>query len=252
MKIKCLIVDDEHAAREGLRVLLDEYKNIEVVGVCKNGMEAINEIQALAPDLVLLDIQMPHVSGFEVLASLPKPHPHVIFITAHDDHAIKAFEINALDYLLKPFSDERFDQAIKKAMKTIQLLRSQNQEVEGRNMTKTNSQEIEERKLSIKVDGVIRLVDFGNIRFVEAFDYYIKIHTSNGFHLVRDTMKNIAQKLDSGQFLRIHNSFIANRKYAASLQRGAGSEYELALTDGTPLKVSRGKIADVKKWINSD
>lgn len=248
MKISCLIVDDEHSAREGLRILLEDYPAIEVVGVCKNGMEAIDEIQALRPDLVLLDIQMPQINGFEVLASISKPRPQIIFITAHDEFAVRAFDINALDYLLKPFTDERFDQAIQKALTNIRLAKTQNLDKLSAIGSPVSPNE---PRLTIKVDGVIHRVPFSEICYIEAFDYYVKVHLSAHCHLVRDTMKNMESELKTDQFLRIHKSYIANLNYVSALHKTNSSEYELELRNGDKLKVSRSKISQIKQWLQA-
>ncbi|MFY0686033.1 MAG: response regulator transcription factor [Cyclobacteriaceae bacterium] len=254
MKAKCLIVDDELTAREGLKMLCDENPQLNVVGICKNGMEAIDEIHALKPDLVLLDVQMPGVNGFEVVANIPEPKPKIIFITAHDQFAIRAFEINAIDYLLKPFSDERFEQAIHKAIELIKLNKSQNLErlikstesnaLEGSANQDSNDSE----RLVIKSDGSVHIIQKAEIKFIEAFDYYVKIHVGNRFYLIRETMKKMERLLDD-RFMRIHKSSIVNRSHIKSINKHSSTECEVVLTTSEKLKVSRSKIAELKGWL---
>ena len=255
MKITCLIVDDEQSAREGLRALCEDYKEIEVIGICKNGIEAINEIQALKPDLVLLDIQMPKINGFEVLASIPEPRPEVIFITAHDEFAVKAFEVHAIDYLLKPFSDERFLQAVIRAITHIRT--SHHSDINDLIQIHRNSPErspdlrdSDEQRLVIKADGAIHMIQKKDICHVEAFDYYVKIHVSNRFYLIRETMKSLEDRLESGRFMRIHKSYIVNRSYIRSLKRLSNGEHVILLTTNQTLRVSRSKLNEVKKWLD--
>ncbi len=254
MKAKCLIVDDELTARQGLKMLCDENAHLNVVGICKNGMEAIDEIHALQPDIVLLDIQMPGIDGFEVVASIKEPKPKFIFITAHDHYAIKAFEINAIDYLLKPFSDDRFEQAIARAIKLIKLNESQNLEslVKSRqNKTQEGSTDPDGNdfgRLVVKSYGSVHIIQKNEIRFIEAFDYYVKIHVSDRYYLIRETMKKMEQLLED-QFMRIHKSYIVNRTHIKSLIKHSSIEYEVELHTSLKLKVSRAKIAELKEWL---
>lgn len=253
MKIKCLIVDDEKSARDGLQILCSEHPELEIVGVCKNGIEAIDEIQALNPQLVLLDVQMPGVNGFEVLASISSPRPKVIFITAHDQFAIKAFEVNAIDYLLKPFSDERFDQAIKKAIDQIKLQQKQDlnpiindPSISGQNKLKSN----EDSRLILKVDGAIHLVPKSKIRLIEAYDYYIKIHVETHYYMLRDSMKNMEASLaKNDEFKRVHKSYIVNKAYISRIEKLSATEHGIVLTNGEQIKVSRPKTNEIKEWI---
>ncbi len=250
----CLIVDDEETARRGLAALLEDFPRLKVIGLCANGIEAIDHVRSLKPDLVFLDVQMPGISGFEVLASLPKPWPHVIFITAHDQFALKAFEVNAVDYLLKPFSDERFEEAISRVMKKLEATKSATNSlqhlVDHTNATlKGSSSLVEEsesgERLVIKVDGSIHLLDLANISHIEAFDYYVKIHVQDRFFLLRETMKKMEERLSKANFLRIHKSFIVRVGCIKALHQLENHDYELELTNTTRLKVSRNYKAQM-------
>jgi two-component system, LytTR family, response regulator len=248
MKIKCLVIDDEETARRGLAVLLEDYQEVELIGLCVNGVEAIDQIRALKPDLIFLDVQMPGVNGFEVLASLPKPWPQVVFITAHDQFALKAFEVNAVDYLLKPFSDERFDQALQRAKTKLKAQELENGAVKNLiDQTKASlkgtssliQNDVDQQRLVIKVDGSIHLLELPDIRYVEAFDYYVKIHVADRFFLLRETMKKMEERLPGSSFTRIHKSYIVNHAFVKALHRQENNEYEIELADSSQLKVSR-------------
>jgi two-component system, LytTR family, response regulator len=248
MKATCLIIDDEETARRGLAVLLEDFPELQLAGFCANGVEAIDQIRSLRPDLIFLDVQMPGINGFEVLASLPKPWPQVIFITAHDQFALKAFEVNAVDYLLKPFSDERFEEAVRRATKNIEAKRNEqhplNKLIEHTSASLKGSssllqQPANDQRLVIKVDGSIHLIDFRQISHVEAFDYYVKIHVEHRFFLLRETMKKMEERLPSPDFIRIHKSYIVNISFVKALQQLDNHDYEVVLESGPQLKVSR-------------
>lgn len=249
MKLRCIIVDDEELAREGIKVLLEEHPQVEVLRSCHDGLTAITAIEQLQPDLVFLDIQMPGVNGFEVIASLSKPRPYIVFATAHDQYAIKAFEINAIDYLLKPFSDERFNQALEKAtdaLKKDQLKKNQaidNLISQTVNTTKTSAQIVlgskDQQTIVFKSDGQVYQILLDDITHVEAFDYYIKVHVNNQFFLIRETMKQMSSRLPEKQFIRIHKSYIVNIKKVSQFGKGDGDNFQVTLNSGEALRVSR-------------
>ena len=257
MKITTLIVDDEPEAREGIALLLENNPDTEVVGICANGLEAIQAIQAYAPALLFLDIQMPQVNGFEVLSSLtPEQRPAVIFTTAYDEYTLKAFEVHALDYLLKPFTDERFYRALDYAKQHIQaqqlpslqsLLTAQQPTTPDHNTLIREEQPAMLNKLVVKSDGRIHFVPYADIIWIEAYDYYIKIHVKDRYFLLRDTLKHMELTLPPPQFVRIHKSSIVNAQHVASLvPQERGSEYEVILTNGMVLKSSRSYRDRVK------
>ena len=253
MKVTCLIIDDELTARQGLEVLCAEYDQLKVVGSCKNGIEAIDEINSHRPDLILLDIQMPKVNGFEVLTSIAPPLPEVIFITAHDEFAIKAFEVNAIDYILKPFSDDRFDKAIRRALERISSKDQMPLDafIKSQKLQKNDAPEIrdsDEYRLVFKANGGIHIVKKAEITLVEAYDYYVKIHTSDQVYLLRETMKNMEMRLESLDFSRTHKSYIVNKNFVKSFNSKSG-EHELLLTNNQFAKVSRAKVSQVKEWL---
>ncbi|MGB3467676.1 MAG: LytTR family DNA-binding domain-containing protein [Cyclobacteriaceae bacterium] len=256
MNIRCIIVDDEALAREGLEAILSEKKDMEILRSCEDGLSAITAIEDLKPDLVFLDVQMPGVNGFEVVASLTRPRPYVIFVTAHDQYAIKAFEISAVDYLLKPFSDSRFDTALKKATDLLQKDRlSENYAMDTlishtRKSAKGNTQlltgTLQDNTLVFKADGQVHKVGYSAISHIEAYDYYIKIHIANDLFLIRETMKNMTDQLPADRFVRIHKSHIVNLDYVRQYGKGADDYHQVTLTDGQTLRVSRSYKNNLK------
>lgn len=266
LKIKVVIVDDELEAREGVRFLLEKQAEFEVIGECKNGIEAIELIKQQQPDLVLLDIQMPGVNGFEVLNSLNRNNlPAVIFITAYDEYALKAFEVHALDYLLKPFTDDRFHNAVAHAK---EYLKGKNVPSENQKLTKFLNQydqkssgednnyvidvpegnnKIFSGRLIIKADGKIHFVPLKEIIWVQAFDYYIKVHIAGKFYLVRESLKKMEASLPATTFLRIHKSSIVNMGYVKEFTPHFNNEFIVTLTNGEKLKTSRNYKDKLKK-----
>ncbi len=258
MKITTIIVDDEPEAREGIALLLADDLEVKIVAVCANGLEAIQAINELAPDLLFLDVQMPQVNGFEVLNSLaPERCPSVIFTTAYDAYALQAFEVHAIDYLLKPFTDERFFRSLNHAK---QLIRAQQSSAlpsllqEHQTKTADESTLIQEEnpatkdKLVVKADGRVHFVAYADIIWVEAYDYYVKVHVGDRYFLLRDSLKHLEQRLPSEQFVRIHKSSIVNRRYVeALLPQEHGSEFAVVLRNGPTLRSSRSYREGMKR-----
>lgn len=253
-KLKCIIVDDEKSSRDGLRDLIEEDEDIKLEEVCSGGIEAIEAINEIKPDLVLLDIQMPDLNGFEVLENITC-NPQIIFITAHDKYAIKAFEINAIDYLLKPFTNQRFYEAINRSKKIIRTAGENKKDI--KNLAKSylqsdntgsttfyNKNKLGNR-LVVKTDGKVHFVDTTRIIWIEAYDYYIKIHVADHFFLVRESMKSIAQKLPADQFMRIHKSYIINLEYIDSISTQDGQPVVI-LRNNRELKISRTYYSQLK------
>lgn len=253
-RIRALIVDDEVNARKGVRTLLARDPEVEVVGECGDGRAAIAEIERLAPDLVLLDVQMPHGDGFEVLEALDLERPPIlIFITAWDSYALKAFEVSALDYLLKPFSDERFYQALGRA-------KGQHRERRAREFGRQLSALVENyrragqgeggadaapqggeplRRFLIKAGGEVNFVPVEEVDWLEAVGYYTRIHAGRKSYLLRGNLGQIEARLDPREFARIHRSTVVNLKRVRRLKDLFKGECLAVLPDGTELKVSR-------------
>ena len=240
-KIRTVIVDDEELARDRIQTLLELQPDVEIVGVCADGPSAVETIERVQPDLVFLDVQMPGMDGFEVLENLEAERlPAVVFVTAHDGHALRAFEIHALDFLLKPFDQTRFEKALERARS--QLTRVNNAALDPR-LVSLLEELREERKYSerliVKSSGRVFFVRTEEIDWVEASGNYVKIHTKSDAHLLRESMKNMEAKLDPKIFVRIHRSAIVNIDRIKELEPWFHGEYIVIMRDGTRLTASR-------------
>lgn len=239
--IRVLLVDDEPLARAMLREMLQNETNVEIVAESCNGREAEEAIRAHAPDLVFLDVQMPEVGGFEVLASLEKSQiPHVIFVTAYDQYAVRAFDVHALDYLLKPFDQERFDVSWQRAR--AQILRDRSGGMDQRILAlleemKAGNNYLE--RLVIKAAGRIYFLETNEIDWIEAEGNYVSVHSARKSHLLRETISSLESQLDPKKFVRVHRSSIVRLDRIKELQPWFHGEYRIILNDGTQLTLSR-------------
>lgn len=240
-RLKLLIVDDEPLARERIREMLRADPQIEVIGDCSNGDDAIEAVRTSRPDLLLLDIQMPGTDGFGVLEAL-EPHeiPCIIFITAYDQYAVKAFEVYALDYLLKPFDRERFTRAIERAKQHVfkERTRDLNDRVLAALNEIKNKPEYLER-LVIRTNGHIFFIKTEEIDWLEAEGNYVRLHSGKESYLLRDAISSLENQLDPKKFLRIHRSAIVNINRIQELQPWFHGEYRVILQDGVQLTLSR-------------
>jgi two-component system LytT family response regulator len=237
-----VIVDDEELGRDRIQSLLALQPDVEIVGICSDGASAVEMIDRAQPDLVFLDVQMPGMDGFDVVENLePANLPAIVFVTAHDGHAIRAFEIHALDFLLKPFDQTRFEKALERARG--QLTRTQQGPVIDSRIVSLLEELHEERKyperLIVKSSGRVFFVRTEEIDWVEASGNYVKIHTKNEAHLLRESMKNMEAKLDPKTFVRIHRSAIVNIDRIKELEPWFHGEYIVIMRDGTRLTASR-------------
>lgn len=240
--ITALIVDDEPPGRHKIRVMLKHESNIEIIGECTNGTEAVETIQSKKPDLVFLDVQMPEMDGFDVIKKIGVNNlPEIIFITAYEHYALQAFEVHALDYLLKPFDKERFQHALQRAKDRIlerdqsnisQKLLSMLHEIK---LTQKHSD-----RLVVKSEGKVFFLKTNEIDWIEAAGNYVRLHTGNESHLLRETMSGIQKKLNPNQFIRIHRSTFVNIEQIKELQPWFHGEYVVILKEGTQLTMSRG------------
>jgi two-component system LytT family response regulator len=242
-KIRTLVIDDEPLARERIRALLGEQPDVDVIGEARDGEEAVQAILTHEPDLVFLDIQMPKMDGFEVIRTVgPENMPLVVFVTAYDQHALKAFDVRALDYLLKPFDRERFAESIGRVRQAIE--RSGSDEI-GRRLLEL-VRELKpggagrSERLVIKSAGRLFFLRTDEIDWVEAAGNYVKLHVGTEEHLLRETMNGIELKLDPEKFFRIHRSRIVNMERIKELQPWFNGEYVVILRNGTKLTLSRG------------
>ena len=244
--INAIIIDDEELARELIKNYLKDFGDIRIIGECENGFEGIKAITELKPDLVFLDIQMPKINGFEMIELIKEP-PEIIFITAHNDFAIKAFEMNAVDYLLKPYSQERLVSAVQKAIERIRTGAGQ-----GGILTRLVSQPLAEplERIVVKSGTKIKVIPVDRIVYLEAEDDYIMIYTDEGKHLKQGTMKYYEDHLDGSKFVRVHRSFIVRIDQVTQLEPYSKENYILKLKNGANLKVSRNGLKNLKDKFN--
>jgi two-component system LytT family response regulator len=249
-RIKTLIVDDEPLARRNIRLLLERDPQIDIIGECRNGKEAVAAIRNFTPELIFLDIQMPEMDGFDVLEQVGAEQIHaIVFVTAFDKYALKAFEVHALDYLLKPFDDARFQKA-------LQTAKSQIEQREIDKLTKKllalledrlNTRELlsQERtylsRLMIKLTNRVILLNVNEIDWIEADGNYAKLHVGRKSHMLREKMHDLESRLDPEQFVRIHRSIIVNLDRIKELYPHFNGDYMIVLADGTQLKLSRSR-----------
>jgi two-component system, LytTR family, response regulator len=236
-RLRVMVIDDEGPARRKLCRLLVAEPDVEVIGECSNGAEAVEAIQRLRPELIFLDVQMPGLDGFGVLAELKlEPLPQVVFVTAHDEFALRAFEVHALDYLLKPFDPDRFSKVLTRAR--AQLQRNGPDELEAQ-MRKLLAELRREQpyleRLLIEQDGRAFFLLVARIRWVEAARNYVNVHADEAAYLLRGTLEGLAKKLDPAKFVRVNRSQLVNLDYIRELQPWFHGEYRILLTDGTEL-----------------
>ncbi len=236
---KVLIIDDEPLARSIVKEFLKNHSELEVVGECNNGFEGLKAIEAHAPDLIFLDIQMPKINGFEMLEIIDED-PSVIFTTAYDEYAIKAFETSAVDYLLKPFTQDRFNMAIEKWKKNT------NQTVSTSLSETTQKQPNEGQRIVVKENGNIKIIPTKDVIYIEAYDDYVKIHTSEKYHLKKKTMSYYEQTLDKRDFLRIHRSYILNLNELLRIESFEKNSYRATLSNGAQIPISRNAYGELK------
>jgi two-component system LytT family response regulator len=245
-KIRALIVDDEPFARERVRRLVASEADIEVVGESKNGFEAVSAIRELAPDLLFLDVQMPGRDGFGVLEDLaPEETPVVIFLTAYDQYAVRAFEAAALDYVLKPFDEERFKKAVARARTQLARLKS---EVGGATATSEVQTEATESlggaapyldRIIIRSEGRVLFRRADEIDWVEAYGNYVRLHIERAAYLLRETIGNLEARLDPRKFVRIHRSTLVQIDRIREIRPLMTGQSKVVLRDGTQLTLSR-------------
>jgi two-component system LytT family response regulator len=241
-KIRTLVVDDEPMARERIRSLLSQESDVEVVGECSDGVQAVSAIQQLSPELVFLDVQMPAVDGFGVIQQVgPDRMPMVVFVTAYDEYALQAFEVHALDYLLKPFGRDRLQQCLDHA-------RHQRDRRHAGELGKSllalvqdfKPEQKKQERLVIKSGGRVFFVRTEDIEWIEAAGNYVRLHLKDQSHLFRETMNQMEARLDPERFFRIHRSRIVNTERIKELQPWFNGEHVVVLRNGTRLQLSRG------------
>ena len=257
--LRVLIVDDEPLARQRIEDLIAHEESVRIVGTASNGDEAVEAIRRLEPDLVFLDVQMPGKTGVEVVRSIgPDAMPATIFVTAFDQHALEAFELAALDYLVKPFDDERFEQALARARRMIGLeqvnelrskllavLQDDAAEDTGSRSPRADSQYLE--RITVEGRGKVSFVPVSDIDYITASGPYVEIHAGGKTHLIRESMQALEDRLNPADFLRIHRSIIVRTALVETLHKGAGGYYEVQLKGGQRLRVSRTRREELER-----
>ncbi len=245
-KAKVLIVDDEKLARDIVKKYLEK-SDVELLGECSNGFEGIKAINENKPDIIFLDIQMPKINGFEMLELLDHK-PEIIFTTAFDQYAIKAFEVNATDYLLKPFSLERFIEALNKAIEKVKQNKKGNADYNKLITTINNSKEFLDR-IVVKTNQKIAIIPTQKISHIEAQDDYVMIHSELGKHLKKQTMKYYEDHLESNTFFRVHRSYIVNLERVKQMELFEKDTYRITMNDGGKIPVSRSGYTKIKELL---
>jgi two-component system LytT family response regulator len=267
--LRVLIVDDEALARQRLEDLLRHQENVEIVGFADNGDAAINAIRTLQPDLVFLDVQMPGATGIDVIRTIgTQDMPATVFVTAYDQYALKAFDMAAIDYLVKPFDDERFEQAFARARRLIEL-----EEVDRLSeqllavlqggghpgaaggpgggalpQGAAGKPEYLER-IAVETRGQVRVVPVGDIEYITASGPYAELHANGRAHVIRERMQMLEERLDPAKFFRIHRSAIVRLDQIETLLRDPGGDYGVKLRSGVQLSVSRNRVEQLERWM---
>ena len=246
MTLRTILVDDEVMARRRMRRLLAGVRDVAIVAECANGAEALAAIRDEAPDLVLLDVQMPELDGFEVIEHLGGSRlPSVIFVTAFDEYAMRAFDVHAIDYLLKPFSGARFHLALGRARERIRMRQADTGLL--RLMSSLRERSTYLSRLSVRTGGRIVLVDLRTVDWIEAADNYVRLHCGEREHVVRETLASLERQLDPECFVRIHRSALVRIDRIRELQPATHGDMDVLLRDGTRLTLSRTCRARARK-----
>ncbi len=242
--IKTIIIDDEPLARNIVKEYLQDYAQFEIAEECGDGFEGVKAIMQCQPDLVFLDIQMPKINGFEMLELIEQP-PSVIFTTAFDEYAIRAFEAHAADYLLKPFSKERFDKALQKWL--AQRAGNAGTAFVPSLLEEVAQTPLQHSRIVVKTNGKIKIIPVHDVQYLEAADDYVKIHTASGTHLKNKTMQYFEQLLDIRQFVRTHRSYIVNIQEITRLEPYEKDNYIAVLHTGLKVPVSKTGYLKLKQ-----
>jgi two-component system LytT family response regulator len=255
--LRVVIADDELLARQRIADLLAKEQHVEIVAEAANGTEAVEKIRALQPDLVFLDVQMPALTGFEVAEAIGADElPATIFVTAFDQFALKAFDIAAVDYLVKPFDDERFEQALRRARKSIEL--QEVQQMTRRLLSLLHANELPAvpsapakseylERISVETRGQLRVVPVDRVDYITASGPYAELHVGDRTFAIRERMATLEERLDPDVFFRIHRSAIVRLDRIDTLLRASGGDYAVRLKDGTELSVSRNRWAELEQ-----
>jgi two-component system LytT family response regulator len=260
--IRVLVVDDEPLARERLHELLHETPGVTVMGTAEDGPEAVDAIRDESPDLVFLDVQMPGMSGIDVIEEVGQAEmPVTVFVTAYDQYAIKAFDLAAVDYLLKPFDDERFGEALRRAREHIEsqedaipdrLLRLLRERDPSLLDGADSDEESYLERIAVQGRGKARIVSVDDVTHITADGSYAELHTDDDTYVIRERMKTLAARLDPDAFIRVHRSAIVRLDEIELILRGGGGDYAVRLEEGTRVSVSRSRVGELQDRLGVD
>ncbi len=246
-KIKSIIIDDEQLGRDLIKEYLQNHPEVIIQAECKDAHEAISAIEKFDPDLLFLDIQMPEINGFELLQMLDKI-PHIIFSTAYNQYAIKAFEVNAVDYLLKPYTQERFDKALRRVESQIKNDSKTDQNIENLIKDIVSTKKYLKRILVKESDKVI-MINTGDIYWIEAMEDYVNLHTKSKEYLFNQSLSTLETKLEPDLFIRVHRSYIINLEAVKELQTWSNNRLKCILVDGNEIILSRSGTKRLKRMM---
>lgn len=247
-KIRVIAIDDEKLAIDVIKEYLKKADKVELIAECRNGFDGLKTISELNPDIVFLDIQMPKINGFEMLELIDDP-PVIVFTTAFDQYALKAFEVNATDYLLKPFSESRFLEALEKAKKLLKDKNKADEKIESLEKYNENNSECIER-IVVKNGQKIIIIPVDDVDYIEAQDDYVMIYTSKGKFLKQKTMKYFDEHLDANNFMRVHRSYIVKINSIQQIELFEKESYKIILKDGKNIPVSKSGYSNLKEIFN--
>lgn len=257
--LSVVVVDDDDLSRRRIRDLLSDRQGFRLVAECSSAEEALETIRSERPDLLFLDIEMPDVDGYELLDRLEEPRPHVIVMTAHERYALRGFDENAVDFLLKPYDRRRFETALERGTERVRSgeldallgrLREVVSERAGPGADPAgNSEDRPLRKLVVRSQHTKRLVDTADIRWIEAADYYARLHTGSRSHLLRRSLSWLEENLDPDRFVRIHRSSIVNVDHVREIVPWSGGSYNVLLADGTELRMVASRKGELEKLL---
>lgn len=246
-KIKALIIDDEELGRKIIREYLESHPEVEVLAECQDAFEALKAMEKSYPDLLFLDIQMPEVNGFELLEMLEQ-RPYIIFSTAYDQYAVKAFEINAVDYLLKPFDQQRFDSALERVKDLVRLQQDESEKI--RNLLRhIQSDKQYLKNILIKKAGKIIILNINEVQWMEALGDYVNLHTAEDSYLVLQSLKQLETRLEPDKFVRVHRSSIVNLEAIKEIAPWSKGKWKIILADGHEIIISRSGAQRLKKFM---
>jgi two-component system LytT family response regulator len=251
-RIRAVIVDDEPLPRERIATLLADHPEVDIVAQCGDGAEAVRTVAELKPDLLFLDIQMPELDGFEVLEALEGDQlPAVIFVTAFDEYAVRAFEVSAIDYLLKPIDPARFEQALGRALQRMATSSEASGELLAF-LSRWRAQRGYAARFVVRSGGKLSFVRPRDVDWIDAAGNYVRLHSGGRQHLLRETMKSIESRLDPEQFVRVHRSAIVNIDRVVSLEPYFHGEYVVVMRDGSKLTSSRSHSSRLRDLLKSE